>query len=169
MNIRMRELLDRLKLEPNLFNTPMQNEALKYFCCPNEKCSLHGVQGRHNISVRAKSGQNGIRLLRCRKCNHTFSERRGTVLDNSRIDPQKIVCILKYLDEGKSQREIARLLDVDRSTVGRYSKLAGGNVKALHDKLAAVLSDKQKGTVRHEVRLNPRKKHDENGVAQRAI
>ena len=60
-------------------------EAVKNFCCSNEKCSKYGVLGGGNIRVRAKSKQNHIRLLECRVCGQKFSERGGTILDNARI------------------------------------------------------------------------------------
>jgi transposase-like protein len=140
----------------------MKDVTLKNFCCPNEKCPRYGVLGKNNIYVRAVSGQNGTRRLCCRVCNHTFSEYSGTILDNSRLAPQKIIDILKHLAEGKSQREIGRLLSVDRGAVSRYAKLAGEYPKKLHDELVATLSASRKGTVQRKMGLDPKKKRYRN-------
>ena len=145
------------------------DESLKNFSCPNKECKRYGVSGRGNICVRAKSGKHDTRLLRCRKCGQTFSERIGTILENSRLDPQIIVDILKYLGEGKSQRAISRLLVVDRSAVARYAKLAGGQPQKVHDELVAFLSEKRKDMVRREVGLHPKTTVVNTGECQACI
>jgi transposase-like protein len=140
----------------DLPDAPAKDETLKNFCCRYKKCSLYGIVGKNNIRVRTTFGNNHFRLLYCRKCMQTFSEHSGTILDNSRLAPEKVVFILKYLAEGKSQREIARLAGVDRSAVSRYAKLAGGDIQKHLDNVTALLTEKQKYTVRQEGGLHPK-------------
>lgn len=142
--LQLRKRFEKLeKLQQSQLDAAAKAETVKNFCCPNEECSQYGVLGGGNIRVRAKNKRNHIRLLECRVCGQQFSERCGTILNNARIDPQKIVAILEYLGEGKSQREIARLTCVDRGAVSRYVKLTGGHVQEFHDELVAFLSEKQ--------------------------
>ena len=124
--------------------------------CPNENCPQFGVLGKGNIGVHATTGKNRISLLFCRACNTHFSERLGTILDDCRIVPHKVVSILKHLVEGESQRGIAALLKIDRATVSRYAKLAAGREQELLDELVTMLSDKQKRATHQEVGLHPK-------------
>jgi len=99
-------------------------ETPKKICCPNKECPQHGISdGKY--SVHSQNEQNHFRRLRCEKCGRTFSEGCGTILHNSRLAPEKIVAILKYLAEGKSHRGIGRTLGIDRDTVKRYETLVG--------------------------------------------
>ena len=62
-----------------------QGVDLQRFYCPNGNCSQHGVRGKRNIGIRSVNGKNNIRLLYCRVCKKTFSERCGTILGDSRL------------------------------------------------------------------------------------
>jgi transposase-like protein len=78
------------------------------------------------------------RMLRCRTCKARFSERRGTPLFDSRLPPGKAASVLEHVAEGCGVRQTGRLCKVNRGTVGRLSRLAGGQARDLHDELVAV-------------------------------
>jgi transposase-like protein len=76
-------------------------------------------------------------MVYCRTCKHSFSERKGTVLEHARLPDDKALAILKHLREGCGTRATGRLVDVDKNTVTRYLALAGDHGRKLHDELVA--------------------------------
>ena len=115
-------------------------DGLDKFCCVNKNCPKHGVRGEKNIRVRDVYGPNKTRLLYCLIYKQRFSERRGTVLFDSRLPEEIAVAILEHVAEGVGMRKTGRLLKVDHDTVSRYTKLAGEHAEQLHDELIAVFS-----------------------------
>ena len=112
-------------------------DDLSTFCCLNTDCSSHGQRDAGNLSVCARYGRLQTRLLYCKACQARFSERKGTPLFDSRLDPEKATAILKHVAEGVGVRKTGRLVGVSKDTVVRYSLLAGQHAKALHDELVA--------------------------------
>ena len=113
-------------------------DDLGKFFCVNKKCSMYGIRDGENIHVRAWSGKHkDIRLLHCRVCKKKFSERRGTVLSDSRLPAEKAVSLLEHVVEGNGMRKTGRLVKVGHMTVSRYTKLAGEHSETLHDELVA--------------------------------
>jgi transposase-like protein len=78
-----------------------------------------------------------LRLLYCRSCQQRFSERKGTPLFQAHLPDDKCFSILEHIAEGCGVRKTSRLVGVSRSTVTRYSVLAGDHAKSLHDELVA--------------------------------
>jgi len=113
-------------------------DDLSRFCCLNSRCSDYGRRGGENLTVTMRYGKGReIRLLRCRTCKERFSERRGTPLFHSKLPVDKSLSVLQHLHEGCGVRATHRLVGVNRNTVSRYGKLAGGHAKALHEELVA--------------------------------
>jgi transposase-like protein len=111
---------------------------IEHFCCQNSQCPEAGVRGGENLDFRGYSGKGRrIRLVYCRTCKHSFSERQGTVLEHARLPDEKALAILKHLQEGCGTRATGRLVEVDKNTVTRYLALAGGHAEKLHDELVA--------------------------------
>jgi hypothetical protein len=99
-------------------------ENLQIYFCWNQECMMHGVRGQGNIRVRSQYGKNeNIRLLYCLVCGKKFSERKGTVLFNSRLSEEGTLFVIGHIVEGFSARQIERETNVRRSTVGRLKKL----------------------------------------------
>ena len=112
---------------------------IEHFCCQNSHCPDAGVRGGENLYFRGYSGRTRrIRLVYCRVCKRSFSEREGTVLEHARLPDDKALAILKHLREGCGTRATSRLVDVDKNTVTRYLARAGTHGEALHDELAAL-------------------------------
>ena len=52
---------------------------IEHFCCQNKTCPDHGQRGHGNLYFRGWSGQGQrIRMVYCRTCKKSFSERKGT-------------------------------------------------------------------------------------------
>lgn len=105
------------------------------FCCQNEECSLHGKRDAGNLFFsRCWSGKGKrIRMIRCRKCNTHFSERKGTLLEQARLKEEKIASIIAHLKEGCGTRATGRLVEVSDSTVTRYIRKAGKVAINIHE------------------------------------
>jgi transposase-like protein len=81
-----------------------------------------------------------IRLLRCGYCRQTFSERRGTALEEARLSAAEVEKIVAHLQEGWGIRRTARLTGHARSTVARYTLVAGTHARAVQDETMRGLS-----------------------------
>jgi transposase-like protein len=113
-------------------------DDLSRFCCQNPQCREHGKRGSGNLYVRDRYGKDqSRRLLCCRVCGKRFSESKGTPLFGSKLPPEKCLSVLEHLAEGCGARQTARLVKVDRKTVGRLSQKAGEHARSLHDELVA--------------------------------
>jgi hypothetical protein len=49
------------------------------FCCWNKDCPDYGIKNQGNIALKERYSKNNHALLKCKTCNHRFSETRGTV------------------------------------------------------------------------------------------
>ena len=113
-------------------------DDLSRFCCQRPGCRLYGQRGQGNLTVCARYGAGGQhRLLYCRACKYRFSEHKSTPLFNSRLPRDKLLAALKHLADGCGVRQTARLVGVDKDTVGRLARAAGQHAQRLHDGLVA--------------------------------
>src|SRR4051794_22438193 len=113
-------------------------EDLSRFCCQNPNCRDSGRRGLGNLTVCARYGKDKRRrLLYCRTCKGRFSERKGTPLFGSQLTEGQAVSIFEHLADRNGVRATARLVKVNRNTVVRYARLAGGHARPLHDELVA--------------------------------
>src|SRR3954470_14033814 len=108
-------------------------EDLSRFCCPNPSCEKYLRRGEGNIHVRALYGKHRRRLLYCLECKTRFSERRGTPLFNSHLEPQKAIDVLAHVQDGCGVRQTSRLVGVHRDTVTRLCRKAGEHAMDAHD------------------------------------
>jgi transposase-like protein len=116
--------------------------SIEHFLCHNPACADHGQRGHGNLYFRGFSGhRQQIRMIYCRTCKAHFSERKGTVLEGARLDEDKVVAVLQHLQEGCGTRSTSRLVGVNRNTVTRYARLAGGHARQLHEELVAFSPD----------------------------
>jgi hypothetical protein len=112
--------------------------TIEHFCCQNSQCPDAGARGGGNLYFRGWSGKGRrIRMVYCRTCKRSFSERKGTVLEHARLPDDKALAILHHIQEGCGTRATGRLLDVDKNTVTRYLAIAGAHAEKLHDELVA--------------------------------
>ena len=128
-------------------------EDLGRFCCLNPQCDRHGQRGQGNVAVRARYGPRERRLLYCKACKRTFSERKGTPLFNCRLPDDKAASVLAHLNDGCGVRQTGRLLGVHRDTVMRLGRLAGDHARAAHDELVSLSPPDDQGPAGREVEL----------------
>jgi LacI family transcriptional regulator len=113
-------------------------DDLAQFCCQNNECRDFGKRNAGNLTVCDRYGPNRERrLLRCATCKERFSERKGTPFFKARLPENKIISVLNHIEEGCGVRKTSRLVEVNRNTVVRYSRLAGEHAKDLHDEFVA--------------------------------
>jgi len=113
-------------------------DDLSRFCCQRPACPLYGRRGQGNLTVCARYGVGQQhRLLYCRACKYRFSEHKATPLFNSRLPRDKLLAALRHLADGCGIRQTARLVGVDKDTVGRLARAAGAHAQRLHDELVA--------------------------------
>jgi len=67
-------------------------------------------------------GRNRRKLLKCKTCNATFSERRSSLFFGLHTKETTIKEVIHYLLEGMSFREAAIASDLDKDTVQRIWK-----------------------------------------------
>ena len=133
-------------------------DDLSRFCCQNSKCPDYGKRRVANLSVCDHYGPNKQRrMLRCRTCKTRFSERKGTPLFGANLPEEKVVVVLGHVAEGCDVRKTSRLTVVHKDTVTRYSRLAGGHAKQLHDELVAVSPRDTRGLVRRKMAVREQK------------
>jgi transposase-like protein len=115
------------------------SQPIERFFCHNPDCPDHGKRGHGNLYFRGFSGRDRrIRMVYCRTCKRSCSERKGTALERSRLPADKAVSILGHVREGCGVRATSRLTGVARDTVSRYLALAGDQAEGLHDELVAL-------------------------------
>ena len=113
-------------------------DDLSRFCCLNSGCPEHGKRGAGNLTVTSRYGAHKQRrMLRCSACKARFSERKGTPLFGSQLTEEQASSIFEHLAERNGVRATARLVKVNRNTVVRYARLAGGRSRRLHDESVA--------------------------------
>lgn len=107
---------------------------LSAFCCQNERCDVYGKKGLGNIYQHYwANAKKTIRRLRCRTCQMSFSERKGTPLYHCRLPEVRVLAIAQHLAEGDGIRKTSRLTGAMQNTVMRLNRLLGKHGKALHD------------------------------------
>ena len=112
--------------------------GIEHFFCHNSACADHGKRGHGNVYFRGWSGRDKrIRMVYCRTCKESYSERKGTALERSQLPTDKAVSVLDHLREGCGIRATSRLTGVSRDAISRHLAKAGGQAKDLHDELGA--------------------------------
>jgi len=106
-------------------------DALEGFACPNPDCGYFNCFGAGNLTVSDWIGKDrAIRRLYCSGCGKRFSERKGTLMQDSKLPQDTVVRIVKCLVHGCSVAATADICEVDPRTVERYVEHAG---KRAHD------------------------------------
>ena len=112
---------------------------IEHFFCHNPACPDHGKRGQGNVYFRGFSGRGkAIRMVYCRTCKRSYSERKGTALERSRLPADRAVAVLDHVREGVGIRATSRLTGVSRDAISRHLARAGGQARCLHDELVAL-------------------------------
>lgn len=95
---------------------------MKKLFCPNRDCLDYRKKGTGNIAVWDRYGKGRRRLLRCKTCGTKFSERRIRFSFGLHTDEGTVREVISCLMAGKSLRETANYLRIDKDTVHRIWK-----------------------------------------------
>src|SRR5947209_92620 len=105
-------------------------DASKQFC-PNEACSARGQRGQGTISIHDRKRQR----YRCKVCKHTFSARRGTMLEGLRKPRDLIVIVVTLLTYGCPVQAIVHAFELDERTVADWRDRAGAHCQQVHQQM----------------------------------
>jgi transposase-like protein len=109
---------------PNRYNLKARIMDSEHFNCPNPGCPDFGKTDAGNVVLYTRYGRKQVRLLICKTCGKTFSELKGTLFWDSRLDWDKIEKIYRTLLEGQGIRATARQHGLSKNTVKRYLRIA---------------------------------------------
>lgn len=113
----------------------MRKRAASLYC-PFEECEDHEKTGKGNIVFIRKYGEGDAQnLFKCKTCGRTFSERRGTPLFNCKLKEEKVYQIVKCLGEGNGVRATARIVGVNKDTVGSVIERVGEHMEKVTEYL----------------------------------
>jgi hypothetical protein len=88
---------------------PVEPRPLAFLACPNPDCPSFNVFGAGNLSVAEHLGKNkAIRRLYCNVCHGRFSERQGSLLEDSKLPPADVVRIVKCFGYGLLEKSIRK-------------------------------------------------------------
>jgi transposase-like protein len=127
---------------------------LSFFACPNAECADFNRFGADNLSVAERMGKGkAIRRLYCKTCQARFSERQGSLMQDTKLPATEVVRIVKCLGHGCSVEATADICEVDARTVQRLLERAGPRAADFHnlqmenldEPLAAVQLDELQG------------------------
>jgi transposase-like protein len=147
-------------------------DGLRLFACPNPDCVWFNRFDAGNLSVCERMGKDqAIRRLYCHGCNQRFSERRGSLMEYTKLSKDTIVRIVKCLAHGCSVEATADICEVDARTVQRLLERAGPRAEAFHqqqlDRLQEPLDAVELDELHGRVNKPPRKKGGRSAPASR--
>ncbi len=117
----------------NQHNGADNGGSLAVFACPNPDCDDFNRFDAGNLSVVEWTGKRKhIRRLYCSTCGHRFSERRGTLMEYTKLPEQIVVRIVKCLGYGCSLEATADICEVDPRTVEQFLEKAGRRAEDFH-------------------------------------
>ena len=102
--------------------------------CPNAQCRLHQQLDQGNIVKFGKTRQ-GRQRFRCKQCQMSFSERKGTLFYGKHTDEETIIEVLMMLIEKMSISAISRVKGIKADTILSWVRLAGQHAEAVEEAL----------------------------------
>ncbi len=120
-----------LKNRPKLQET---NLPLAFFACPNSDCADFNRFDADNLSIVERMGKDkAIRRLYCKTCGTRFSERQGSLMQDTKLSQDDVVRIIKCLGHGCSVEATADICEVDARSVQRLLEKAGKRAADFHN------------------------------------
>jgi hypothetical protein len=109
------------------------NLPLAFFACPNGDCADFNQFNAGNLSIAEWMGKDtAIRRLYCKTCGTRFSEREGSLMQDTKLSQVDVVRIIKCLGHGCSVEATADICEVDTRTVQRLLEKAGKRAADFH-------------------------------------
>ena len=114
-------------------NNEPTNLPLSFFACPNSDCADFNRFDAGNLSVAERMGKDkAIRRLYCKTCGSRFSERQGSLMQDTKLSQVDVVRIIKCLGHGCSVEAAADICEVDTRTVQRLLERSGKRAADFH-------------------------------------
>jgi len=105
-----------------------------FFACPNSDCADFNKFNAGNLSIAEWMGKDkAIRRLYCKTCGHRFSERQGSLMQDTKLKHEDVVRIVKCLGHGCSVEATADICEVDTRTVQRLLEKSGKRAADFHN------------------------------------
>jgi hypothetical protein len=120
-------------------SVPWWQRPVEELCCLNPRCSLFRQPGRGNLKVRNGKGTARWRVLRCSACQREASERKGTAMSGSTMDPDLFIDVANHLKERCGVRATVRLTGASFDGVLSVARRLGLHARALHEDKAQKL------------------------------
>ena len=122
---------------PKRQNAKDRNEPagllLSFFACPNGECADFNRFDSGNLLVAERMGKGkAIRRLYCKTCGTRFSERQGSLMQDTKLPAADVARIIKCLGHGCSVEATADICEVDTRTVQRLLERAGKRAADFH-------------------------------------
>ncbi len=102
--------------------------------CDNKKCPDYGQTNNDNI-IGFGHSPNGVQRYRCKTCEATFTETKGTIFYGCHTPRKDILEALAMLAERMSIAAVARVKGVKEDTVSSWLKEAANNVEDIEEVL----------------------------------
>lgn len=119
--------------------TPAQDRYIP-FSCPNPACVRCNRAGEGHIAHRSWTGKDQhIERLRCTPCQQEFSERRGTLMEATKLPEKTMERLLKCQRWGVCDTGTADICEVDIKTVHRFQKIAAQRAQEHHEQVTREL------------------------------
>jgi hypothetical protein len=97
---------------------------------------LRGQKEAGTIAHRSWTGKDkDIERLRCTECGQEFSERRGTLMQGSKLCEERVERLLKCQRWGVCDEGSADICQVDIKTVHRFQKVAAERAQQHHEQV----------------------------------
>jgi hypothetical protein len=110
------------------------NLPLSFFACPNSECADFNKFDAGNLSIAEWMGKDkAIRRLYCKTCGTRFSERQGSLMQDTKLKHEDVVRVVKCLGHGCSVEATADICEVDTRTVQRLLEKAGKRAADFHN------------------------------------
>jgi transposase-like protein len=107
--------------------------------CPNEVCvdySKRQSQGQKNI-VKFGKTKAGRQRYKCKTCNSTFTETKGTIFYHRRTPADEIIETLALLAEGSRISSLTRVKGHKEDTILDWLRAAAEHAEAIEEELMA--------------------------------
>jgi transposase-like protein len=109
------------------------NPPLSFFACPNSDCADFNRFNAGNLSIAEWMGKDkAIRRLYCKTCGARFSERQGSLMQDTKLSQEVVVRIIKCLGHGCSVEATADICEVDTRSVQRLLENSGKRAADFH-------------------------------------
>ena len=107
--------------------------------CPNEVCTDYGKPQSESQKNIVKFGKTkaGRQRYKCKSCEKTFTETKGTIFYRRRTPEKEIIETLAFLAEGSRISSVARVKGHKEDTILAWLRDAAEHVEAIEEQLLA--------------------------------